>query len=91
MPWRSGCSTSRRSPTRDAGSGPSSRPCRAEAPLALGVVDIFRARKLRVFGPTKAAAQLESSKAFAKDFMARHHIPTAHYATFTDQIGRAHV
>ena len=55
-----------------------------EAPLSAGVVDVFRARKLRIFGPTKAAAQLESSKAFAKDFMARHHIPTAHYATFTD-------
>ena len=55
-----------------------------EAPLAAGVVDVFRARGLRIFGPTQAAAQLESSKAFAKDFMARHGIPTAHYATFTD-------
>jgi len=55
-----------------------------EAPLSAGVVDVFRARKLRIFGPSKAAAQLESSKAFAKDFMARHQIPTAHYATFTD-------
>ena len=55
-----------------------------EAPLSAGVVDVFRARGLRIFGPTKAAAQLESSKAFAKDFMARHNIPTAHYATFTD-------
>ena len=55
-----------------------------EAPLSAGVVDAFRARGLRIFGPTKAAAQLESSKAFAKDFMARHGIPTAHYATFTD-------
>ena len=55
-----------------------------EAPLSAGVVDVFRARKLRIFGPTQAAAQLESSKAFAKDFMARHGIPTAHYATFTD-------
>ena len=55
-----------------------------EAPLSAGVVDVFRARGLRIFGPTKAAAQLESSKAFAKDFMARHGIPTAHYATFTD-------
>jgi len=55
-----------------------------EAPLSAGVVDVFRARGLRIFGPSKAAAQLESSKAFAKDFMARHHIPTAHYATFTD-------
>jgi phosphoribosylamine--glycine ligase len=55
-----------------------------EAPLSAGVVDVFRARGLRIFGPTKAAAQLESSKAFAKDFMARHGIPTAHYATFSD-------
>ena len=55
-----------------------------EAPLAAGVVDEFRARGLRIFGPTRAAAQLESSKAFAKDFMQRHAIPTARYATFTD-------
>ena len=55
-----------------------------EAPLAAGVVDAFRARGLRIFGPTKAAAQLESSKAFAKDFMQRHGIPTAAYDTFTD-------
>lgn len=55
-----------------------------EAPLAAGVVDEFRARGLRIFGPTKAAAQLESSKAFAKDFMKRHAIPTAAYDTFTD-------
>ncbi len=55
-----------------------------EAPLAAGVVDLFRARGLRVFGPTKAAAQLESSKAFAKAFMKRHGIPTAQYETFTD-------
>ena len=48
-----------------------------EAPLAAGVVDAFRARGLRIFGPTRAAAQLESSKAFAKDFMKRHRIPTA--------------
>jgi len=53
-----------------------------EAPLAAGVVDLFRARGLRIFGPTQAAAQLESSKAFAKAFMQRHHIPTASYATF---------
>jgi len=52
--------------------------------LAAGVVDEFRARGLRIFGPTKAAAQLESSKAFAKDFMKRHGIPTAAYETFTD-------
>jgi phosphoribosylamine---glycine ligase len=63
-----------------------------EAPLAAGVVDIFRARGLRIFGPTKAAAQLESSKSFAKDFMQRHGIPTALYATFTDAAtAHAHV
>ena len=63
-----------------------------EAPLSAGVVDVFRARGLRIFGPSKAAAQLESSKAFAKDFMARHGIPTAHYATFTDAaVAHAHV
>ncbi|MDM4765894.1 phosphoribosylamine--glycine ligase [Pelomonas sp. SE-A7] len=55
-----------------------------EAWLAQGVVDEFRARGLRIFGPTKAAAQLESSKAFAKDFMKRHGIPTAAYENFTD-------
>jgi phosphoribosylamine--glycine ligase len=55
-----------------------------EAPLSQGVVDVFRARGLRIFGPTKAAAQLESSKAFAKDFMKRHAIPTAAYDTFSD-------
>ncbi|MBI5450405.1 MAG: phosphoribosylamine--glycine ligase [Gammaproteobacteria bacterium] len=55
-----------------------------EAPLVLGVVDSFRAHGLRCFGPTKAAAQLEGSKGFAKDFLARHRIPTAAYATFTD-------
>ena len=55
-----------------------------EAPLAAGVVDLFRARGLRIFGPTQAAAQLESSKAYAKEFMQRHGIPTALYATFTD-------
>ena len=55
-----------------------------EAPLASGVVDEFRARGLRIFGPTQKAAQLESSKAFAKDFMKRHGIPTAFYETFTD-------
>jgi phosphoribosylamine--glycine ligase len=63
-----------------------------EAPLAAGVVDVFRARGLRIFGPTKAAAQLESSKAFAKDFMQRHGIPTALYASFTDAAAaHAHV
>jgi phosphoribosylamine--glycine ligase len=55
-----------------------------EQPLAAGIVDEFRAHGLRVFGPTKAAAQLESSKAFSKAFMKRHHIPTAEYETFTD-------
>ena len=55
-----------------------------EAFLAAGVVDEFRARGLRIFGPTKAAAQLESSKAFAKEFMKRHNIPTAAYETFSD-------
>lgn len=55
-----------------------------EAPLALGVVDAFSAAGLRCFGPTRAAAQLESSKAYAKDFLARHNIPTAAYRTFTD-------
>ena len=55
-----------------------------EAPLADGVVDEFRAHGLRIFGPTRAAAQLESSKAFSKAFMKRHGIPTAGYETFTD-------
>ncbi len=55
-----------------------------EAPLALGVVDTFRAQGLKIFGPTRAAAQLESSKDFAKAFMMRHQIPTAAYQTFTD-------
>jgi phosphoribosylamine---glycine ligase len=55
-----------------------------EAPLAAGVVDDFRAHGLRVFGPTQAAAQLESSKAFSKAFMKRHGIPTAEYEAFTD-------
>ena len=53
-------------------------------PLALGIVDTFRAAGLRIFGPTKTAAQLESSKAFAKDFMARNHLPTAEFKVFTD-------
>ncbi len=55
-----------------------------EVPLVLGVVDAFRAAGLRCFGPTQQAAQLEGSKAFAKDFMARHGIPTAAYGKFTD-------
>ncbi len=60
-----------------------------EAPLAAGVVDAFRAAGLKIFGPTQAAAQLESSKDFAKEFMRRHHIPTAEFATFTD-VAAAH-
>ncbi|ALK88706.1 phosphoribosylamine--glycine ligase [Limnohabitans sp. 63ED37-2] len=55
-----------------------------EAPLAAGIVDDFRAHGLRIFGPTQAAAQLESSKAFSKAFMQRHGIPTAAFETFTD-------
>ncbi len=55
-----------------------------EAPLAAGVVDAFQVAGLKIFGPTKRAAQLESSKDFAKQFMVRHKIPTAKYATFTD-------
>jgi phosphoribosylamine--glycine ligase len=55
-----------------------------EAPLVAGVVDTFRAAGLRCFGPTQAAAQLEGSKAYAKDFLARHRIPTAAYRTFTE-------
>jgi phosphoribosylamine---glycine ligase len=60
-----------------------------EAPLAAGVVDAFRAAGLKIFGPTRAAAQLESSKDYAKAFMARHGIPTAEYRTFSDP-GEAH-
>jgi len=56
-----------------------------EAPLAAGVVNIFRARGLKIFGPTREAAQLESSKDFAKRFMARHNIPTAAFETFSDK------
>ncbi len=56
-----------------------------ELPLSLGVVDEFRRRGLRVFGPTAAAARLESSKIFSKEFMQRHHIPTAHYAICTTE------
>jgi phosphoribosylamine--glycine ligase len=55
-----------------------------EAPLAEGIVDVFQAAGLRIFGPTRAAARLESSKDFAKEFMVRHGIPTAGYGTFTD-------
>ena len=60
-----------------------------EAPLAEGVVDLFRTKGLRIFGPSRAAAQLESSKDFAKRFMQRHAIPTASFATFSDA-GLAH-
>jgi len=60
-----------------------------EAPLAAGIVDDFRAAGLPVFGPTRAAAQLESSKDFAKAFMKRHGIPTAGYQTF-DNAQQAH-
>ena len=63
-----------------------------ELPLAAGVVDVFRAQGLRIFGPTRAAAQLESSKDFAKRFMQRHGIPTAAHATFSDAAAaHAHV
>jgi len=63
-----------------------------EAPLAAGVVDAFRAEGLKIFGPTKAAAQLESSKDFAKRFMTRHNIPTAFFETFSDiNAARAYV
>jgi phosphoribosylamine--glycine ligase len=55
-----------------------------EGPLVAGVVDRFRAAGMRIFGPTAAASQLEGSKAFAKDFLARHRIPTASYAVHTD-------
>ncbi|MBC7575304.1 MAG: phosphoribosylamine--glycine ligase [Herminiimonas sp.] len=55
-----------------------------ETPLAAGIVDLFREKGLKIFGPTKQAAQLESSKDFAKAFMQRHGIPTARYQTFTD-------
>src|SRR6202171_490015 len=61
-----------------------------EATLADGVVDAFRRAGLKIFGPTQAAAQLESSKDFAKAFMARHGIPTAEYKSFTDA-AEAHV
>ncbi len=56
-----------------------------EVPLVLGVVDVFQAHGLKIFGPSKAAAQLEGSKAFAKDFLERHNIPTAHYAVFENE------
>jgi len=56
-----------------------------EVPLVAGIVDFFEAQGLAAFGPTQAAAQLEGSKAFAKDFLARHQIPTAFYGVFTDE------
>src|SRR5215469_11240784 len=56
-----------------------------ELPLSMGIVDEFARRGLRIFGPTQAAAQLESSKSFAKEFMQRHNIPTAHYAVCTSE------
>lgn len=63
-----------------------------EQPLSEGIVDEFRAHGLRIFGPTKQAAQLESSKAFSKAFMQRHHIPTASYAVFSDvELAKAYV
>ena len=55
-----------------------------EAPLVVGVVDAFEKAGLTIFGPRQSAAQLEGSKAFTKDFLARHHIPTAEYQNFTD-------
>ncbi|HET7763707.1 MAG TPA: phosphoribosylamine--glycine ligase [Burkholderiales bacterium] len=58
-----------------------------EAPLAEGIVDLFRSRGLRIFGPTKACARLESSKQFAKEFMIRHRIPTAAFASFDEARG----
>ncbi|WP_297353951.1 phosphoribosylamine--glycine ligase [Paraburkholderia sp.] len=60
-----------------------------EGPLAAGIVNLFRSRGLKIFGPTKEAAQLESSKDFAKSFMKRHAIPTAEYETFAD-VAAAH-
>jgi phosphoribosylamine--glycine ligase len=61
-----------------------------EAPLSEGIVDVFRAENLKIFGPTQKAAQLESSKDFAKAFMVRHNIPTAQYQTFTDAAAAHH-
>ena len=63
-----------------------------EAPLAKGIVDVFEKRGLRIFGPTKAAARLESSKVFAKNLMKKYHVPTAHFSVFDDpQAARAYV
>src|SRR5260221_2155796 len=60
-----------------------------EAPLADGIVDLFRSRDLRIFGPTQACARLESSKQFAKEFMVRYRIPTAEFSSF-DSASAAH-
>lgn len=57
-----------------------------ETSLAAGIVDAFQAAGLKIFGPTQKAAQLETSKIFAKEFMLRHHIPTAAYASFKDPL-----
>jgi phosphoribosylamine--glycine ligase len=63
-----------------------------EAPLAEGIVDLFRSKSLRIFGPTRACARLESSKQFAKEFMTRHRIPTAAFASFNEaRSAHAHV
>ena len=64
-----------------------------EVPLADGVVDSLSAEGIRCFGPSQAAAEIEASKVFSKNFMARNQIPTARYSTFSDfeEIGRAHV
>ena len=56
-----------------------------EAPLVAGIVDYFKAKDLACFGPTQGAAQLEGSKAFSKDFLQRHNIPTAAYAVFSEE------
>lgn len=57
-----------------------------ELPLTLGIVDVFEAKGLRIFGPTKEASEIEGSKAFAKDFMQRYHIPTASFRIFSDHL-----
>ncbi len=62
-----------------------------ELPLALGLADALAAEGIACFGPRKAAAEIEASKSFAKELMARAKIPTAAYGSFEDQIGRAHV
>src|SRR5206468_6233150 len=57
-----------------------------ELPLTLGITDLFESRGLRIFGPNKTAAQLEGSKAFAKEILQENNIPTATFGTFTDQV-----